>query len=283
MRVVIVGANGQLGSDLMRVMDEAIPLTHSEIEVEDRASCERIVELEPDVVVNMAAFHRTEECEDDPERAFSVNAMGALNVARASESAGATCVFISTDYVFGGVSGHYFEEDPVRPLNVYGASKLAGETLTRAYSTKHYILRVSSLFGSAGASGKGGNFVETMIANMGREDGLRVVDDVLMSPTYTLDAAIAIGDILDSGLRGGNYHVVNRGSCSWFDFAKAIFELMGEEVDITPVPSSEYPTRARRPSDSSLSSHKLRSSGIEMREWREALEAYLVERGHIGR
>jgi len=281
MKVAVIGAGGQLGSDLMKVLGDAIPMTHEELRVEDAESLECLLEASPDAIVNTAAFHRTDDCENDPKRAFAVNAIGALNVARVAESLGAVNVFVSTDYVFSGDSGHYFEEDPVRPVNVYGGSKLAGETLTRAYSSRHYVVRVSSLFGVAGASGKGGNFVETMISNQDREGGLRVVDDVVMTPTYTLDAARAIKRMLENDIRYGNYHVCNRGSCSWFQFAETIFDLLEREVDLFPVPSEEYPTLARRPSDSSMSSHKLRSSGIEMRDWEEALKAYLVEKGHL--
>jgi len=283
MKVAVIGAGGQLGSDLMKVLGDPVPLSHGDIEVVDPESCEILREISPDAIINTAAFHRTDECEDLPERAFSVNAMGALNLARMATSIGAINVFVSTDYVFSGESGHYFEEDPVRPVNVYGASKLAGEILTRAYSSRHYIVRVSSLFGSAGVSGKGGNFVEKMIANRECKGRLKVVDDMIMSPTYTLDAAEALRKMLDSGLRFGTYHLCNRGSCSWFEFAQAIFDILGETKEIASVDSSHYPTKARRPTDSSMSGHKLRESGIIMRGWREALESYLIEKGYVGR
>ncbi|NYT11877.1 MAG: dTDP-4-dehydrorhamnose reductase [Methanomassiliicoccales archaeon] len=281
MKVAVIGAGGQLGSDLVKVFEDVVALGHKDIEVTDPSSCEVLQKIAPDAVINTAAFHRTDGCENEPEKAFEVNAIGALNVARICSSIGAVNVYISTDYVFSGTSGHYYEEDPVRPINVYGSSKLAGEVLTRAYSPEHYILRVSSLFGTAGASGKGGNFIETMIRNVNKEDGLKVVDDVVMSPTYTLDAAEAIRAVLERGLRFDTYHVTNYGSCSWFEFAQAIFQLLGKTPAIHPIISSEYPTLARRPSDSSLSNHRLREAGIEMRFWKDALKAYLVEKGHI--
>lgn len=281
LKVAVIGAGGQLGSDLVKVFEDVVALGHKDIEVTDPSSCEVLQKIAPDAVINTAAFHRTDGCENEPEKAFEVNAIGALNVARICSSIGAVNVYISTDYVFSGTSGHYYEEDPVRPINVYGSSKLAGEVLTRAYSPEHYILRVSSLFGTAGASGKGGNFIETMIRNVNKEDGLKVVDDVVMSPTYTLDAAEAIRAVLERGLRFDTYHVTNYGSCSWFEFAQAIFQLLGKTPAIHPIISSEYPTLARRPSDSSLSNHRLREAGIEMRFWKDALKAYLVEKGHI--
>jgi dTDP-4-dehydrorhamnose reductase len=281
LKVAVIGAGGQLGSDLVKVFEDVVALGHKDIEVTDPSSCEVLRKIAPDAVINTAAFHRTDDCEDEPEKAFEVNAIGALNVARVCSSIGAVNVYISTDYVFSGTSGHYYEEDPVRPINVYGSSKLAGEVLTRAYSPEHYILRVSSLFGIAGASGKGGNFVETMIRNVNKEDGLKVVDDIIMSPTYTLDAAEAIRAILEGGLRFDTYHVVNYGSCSWFEFAQAIFQLLGKTPTVHPIVSSEYPMLARRPGDSSLSNYRLREAGIEIRFWKDALKAYMEEKGHI--
>lgn len=281
MKVAIVGARGQLGSDLLKVFDDVVPLGHQEIEVTEPSSCGALLDLQPDVVINTAAFHRTDECEENPDKSFEVNAIGALNVARIAQSMDAVNMYISTDYVFSGDSGQYFEEDPVRPINVYGASKLAGEVLTRAYSPRHYIIRVSSLFGAAGSSGKGGNFVETMIENRWNEGGLKVVDDITMSPTYTFDAAWAIGEILRKRLRFGTYHVCNRGSCTWFEFAKAIFDILGESPPLRAVDSSYYPTKARRPTDSSLLNYKIKEAGIQMRPWREALHAYLEEKGHL--
>jgi dTDP-4-dehydrorhamnose reductase len=281
LKVAVIGAGGQLGSDLVKVFEDSVPLGHEDIEVTDPSSCELLRKITPDVVINTAAFHRTDDCEIEPEKAFEVNAIGALNVAKVCSSIGAVNIYISTDYVFSGTSGHYYEEDPVRPINVYGSSKLAGEVLTRAYSPEHYILRISSLFGTAGASGKGGNFVETMIRNANKEDGLKVVDDIVMSPTYTLDAAMAVRGILEKGLRFDTYHVANFGSCSWFEFAQTIFQLLGESPTIHPIDSSEYPTLAKRPGDSSLSSYKLREAGIPMKPWKDALKAYMVEKGHI--
>jgi len=281
LKVAVIGAGGQLGSDLVKVFEDVVPLSHEDIEVTDPSSCEVLRKIAPDVVINTAAFHRTDDCEDQPKKAFGVNALGALNVAKVCSSIGAINVYISTDYVFSGTSGHYYEEDPVRPINVYGSSKLAGEVLTRAYSPKHYILRVSSLFGAAGVSGKGGNFVETMIRNVNKEEGLKVVDDVIMSPTYTLDAAEAIKAILEKGLRFDTYHVVNYGSCSWFEFAQTIFQLLGRSPSLQPIDSSRYPTRVTRPADSSFSIYRLREANIFMRPWKDALQAYLEEKGYI--
>lgn len=281
MRVAVIGSTGQLGTDLVRVLSgghEVIALTHRDIEVEKAESYRIIEEKRPDAVINTAAFHRTDDCEVYPERAFNVNAVGAKNVAEACSRIGSVCVYISTDYVFDGRKGAPYDEfDQPNPLNVYGVSKLAGEFFTRNYCERHYVVRVASLFGVAGASGKGGNFVETMIGKARRGEELRVVDDVTMSPTYTLDAASAIRQLLEDERDYGTYHVTNSGYCSWFEFAKAIFELLEMDVSLEPIKSSEFASKARRPAFSALTSVK----GVRLRGWREALKEYLKEKGHL--
>ncbi|MBW9223432.1 dTDP-4-dehydrorhamnose reductase [Methanothermococcus sp. SCGC AD-155-E23] len=282
MKVAVIGATGQLGSDLVKVFEEVIPLTHSDIEVTDLSSCEVLKELKPHIVINTAAYHKTDECEDNPEKAFLVNAIGARNVALTCKEIGAINVYISTDYVFDGSKEEpYTEEDIPNPINVYGISKYAGELLTRTLCDRYYIIRVSSLFGVAGASGKGGNFVETMIKKGKAGEELYVVNDITMSPTYTKDAAVAIKKILSSKLPYGVYHVTNDGFCTWYEFAKAIFEITGIDAKLNPTTSDRYPTKAKRPKNSALSIEKIRFYGIEMRHWRDALRDYLMEKGYL--
>ena len=281
MKVAVIGSTGQLGTDLVKAFrggHEVIALTHRDIEVENPDSCRVLEEHEPDAVVNTAAFHRTEDCELYPERAFLVNAVGAKNVAEVCSRIGAVCVYISTDYVFDGCKGApYDEEDVPNPINAYGVSKLAGELFTRNYCEHSYVVRLASLFGVAGASGKGGNFVETVIGKARRGEELRVVDDVVMSPTYTRDAASAIRSLLESGAEYGVYHATNDGYCSWFEFTKAIFEILGVSASIKPISSSDFASRARRPRFSALTSVK----GVKLRGWRDALKEYLKEKGHL--
>lgn len=213
---------------------------------------------------------------------FQVNAIGALNVARIANEIDSINVYISTDYVFDGTKGKpYTEEDTPNPINVYGVSKYAGEIFTRNYSPKHYVIRVSSLFGVAGASGKGGNFVETMIRLAKERKEINVVNDIVMSPTYTKDATVAIKKILEKSLPYGVYHVTNDVFCTWYEFAKAIFEIIGIEANLNPITSNEFPTTAMRPKFSALSIKKLKTFGIIMRPWREALKEYLQEKGHF--
>jgi len=282
MRVLVIGSSGQLGSDIVKAMrrggHEVIGLTHQQIEVSDRLSCRVIVDLKPDVVVNTAAFHKTDACEDEPLRAFQVNSLGARYVAEACLEAGASVCYISTDYVFDGSKGEpYTELDDPNPINTYGVSKLAGECFTKM-NPRHYIFRVASLFGAAGSSGKGGNFIESVVGKAMRGEELTVVDDIYMSPTYTVDAAEAIKSVLESGLPYGVYHVVNEGFCSWHSFAQEAIRLLELSVEVKRVKAAEMKFRARRPMFSALRSVKL---PFRMRGWREALAAYLVEKGYL--
>jgi len=283
MKVAIIGANGQLGTDLVKVFgDIAIPLTRKELDVTDKDTLKILEEFKPDVVINTAAYVRVDDAEDEADKAFQVNAVGALNVGRITNKINAINVYISTDYVFDGSKDTpYTENDIPNPINVYGASKYAGEILTKCSCNKYYIIRVSSLFGVAGASGKGGNFVETMIKKGEAGKELNVVNDIKMTPTYTKDAAIAIKKIVEKNLPYGLYHVTNDGVCSWYDFAKAIFEMLGMDVKLNPITSDKFPTKAIRPRNSSLSIKKLRSFGIDIRHWKEGLKDYLLEKGHL--
>ena len=284
MRIVVIGSTGQLGTDLMKVLGtdhEVIGLTHSDIEATDYNSCLILKKFDPDVIINTAAFHKTDLCEDEPLKTFSVNALGAKNVAVISKEIDAACVFISTDYVFDGTKNEpYTEDDVPNPINTYGISKLAGELYTR-WNPKHYVVRVASLFGVAGASGKGGNFVETMIKKAKNNEVIRVVDDMWMSPTYTRDAATAIKKILELELPFGVYHVTNQGFCTWFQFAKEIFNQLDLNPVLEPIKTEELKMKAKRPRFSALKSIKLPKYGIHMREWKEALYDYLVEKGHL--
>ena len=281
MRVAVVGASGQLGSALVQVLEGAqlqtVSLGHERVEVTRAANVTAVLEQEhPDVVVNTAAFHKVEECEREPGRAFEVNALGALNVARACQALGARCVYVSTDYVFDGTKSEpYTEEDTPKPVNVYGASKLAGEHLVLQTCPDALVVRVASLFGGRGARGKGTNFVLTMLDRAHRGEPLRVVNDIRMSPTYTLDAAEAILQLIERGVVGV-FHVVNEGRCTWYEFARKIVEISGLEVPVEPVSHGAFPARARRPVNSSLATERLAGLGIRLRPWTDALGDYLA-------
>ena len=286
MKIMIIGSTGQLGTDLVKALrgkHEVIGLTHQDLEVTDYNSCLILKKDRPDIIINTAAFHKTDQCEDEPLKAFSVNAVGARNIATVSKEIEATATFISTDYVFDGSKKEpYTEDDAPNPINTYGISKLAGELFTKQ-NPKHYIVRVSSLFGVAGASGKGGNFVETMITKAKKNEPLSVVDDMWMTPTYTKDAARVMQEIMEKRLPFGIYHASNQGQCTWFQFAEEIFRLAGLDSTLKPIRTSQQQTKARRPSFSALKSTRLSKHGIQTREWKEALVDYLVEKGHMSK
>jgi dTDP-4-dehydrorhamnose reductase len=284
MKIVVIGSTGQLGIDLMKALKhehETIGLTHQDVEVTDYNSCQILKKHRPDVIINTAAFHKTDQCEEEPIKTFTVNAIGAKNVATASREVGATTIFISTDYVFDGSKNEpYTEEDFPNPINTYGISKLAGELYTKQ-NPKHYIIRVASLFGVAGASGKGGNFIETMMAKAKKNETISVVDDMWMSPTYTKDAASTIKKIIEAKLPFGTYHATNQGYCTWFQFAQEIFKITNLNPTLTPIKTNQLQMKAKRPQFSALKSIKLPKYGIKMRDWKEALYDYLIEKGHI--
>jgi len=272
-RVAVIGRMGQLGTDLANVLVEAdsyevFGLSHQEIECTDFASVEKTLKtVRPDVVVNCAAFVRVDDSEDRADETFRVNSLGALNVARACAEIDALCVYISTDYVFDGEKGSpYMESD---------------EYLVQEACPRWLIARMASLFGKAGSSGKGGNFVETILARAKAGEPLRLVDDIRMSPTYTRDAAQALERLLRERTLG-LFHLVNAGNCTWYEFACKALELVGLQHRIEPISALEYPMKARRPKDSSLASTKLNRSQKEcLRPWREALKTYLREKGYL--
>jgi dTDP-4-dehydrorhamnose reductase len=280
-RILLIGGSGQLGSDLQDAAGRhaVVAPSHAELDVTDRGAVERLVPgYGPDAVIDAAAFHKVELCEADPIRAFAVNAVGALDVATAAQAAGARCVFVSTDYVFDGAKADgYAEDDPARPLNVYGISKAAGEHAVRAACPDSLVVRGSGLFGHAGSSGKGGNFVETMLAKAAAGERISVVDDQTFAPSSTRDMAERVLLLLEREVPPGTYHVANAGSCSWFEFARATFELAGVRADLSPRPSGEQ--QVRRPAHSVLLDARSTALGLPPnRHWRDALAWYLRER-----
>lgn len=292
MRVVLLGPNGQLGQDILRAHESSgepfdlLPFPRETLDVAAPGSVVRVLaSLDFDVLVNCTGYHRTDEVEDNASLAFAVNAHAVQAMARACASKRARLVHISTDYVFGGEverARPLREDDAAAPVNVYGASKAMGETLASLESADVVILRVASLFGVAGASGKGGNFVETMI-RVGRERGtLRVVDDQAMSPTATADVAGVVVRMLTDGCAPGLYHVVNEGAATWFEFACEIIRRAGVRATVTPCATGEYPVRAARPRYSVLDNTKVSTDFGAMPPWREALDRYLRARERCG-
>jgi len=288
MKVLVTGANGQLGTDLCEVLRdyELIPLTHKDIEISDMDSVRQAFNKnKPDIIVNTAAYVRVDDCEDEKEKAVQVNGLGARNVAVVAQKLGARLVHLSTDYVFGGEAETrttpYTEFDTPVPLSVYGKSKLTGENLVRHFCLRHFIVRASALFGIAGSSGKGGNFIETMLRLAKESEELKVVNDQVFSPTYTWDLARKISQLINTEYYG-IFHVTNRGACSWYNFTTEILKLVDIKTPVVPITSDQYPQKARRPRYSVLDNYHLRLLGMaDMRPWQQALRDYLVVRGHI--
>ena len=285
-RVLLIGANGQLGSDLRLALagPGLVPLTREGLDVTDTAAVERVLgAVRPDWVVSTAAYHRVDDIESDPRAAFAVNAVAVHHLARAAARLDARLVHFSTDYVFGGAGdGPHAEEAPPAPLSAYGVSKLAGELAVRNASARHVVVRSSGLYGAAGSSGKGGNFVETMLRLAREGKPVRVVDDQITTPTYTADLAAAVARLLAVDPPGGVYHLTNAGACTWFEFARRIFSIAGLAVDVAPITSEALAAPARRPRNSVLANHRLGALGLTpLRPWPEALRAYLAARGHL--
>ncbi len=289
MKVVVIGSRGQLGTESVQAFEEGghevVPLSHAEVDVTDQASVrEAMAGTGADAVVNCAAYVHVDRAEEEPQTAFAVNAFGARQVARMCADLGAVCIHISTDFVFRGDKPEpYVEADSPRPINIYGASKLAGEHLVQQTCPESLIVRVAGLFGKAGASGRNGNFVEAVLRKARAGEDLQVVDDIRISPTYARDAAWVIRWLAEQESRG-IIHVSNIGSvpCTWYALAKKTVDLCGVDASIEEMASENYPHKAKRPPNSALNNAlAVQVTGSPIPNWEDALERYLRERGHI--
>jgi dTDP-4-dehydrorhamnose reductase len=284
MKVMVIGAGGQLSGDLRRLLpaSDCIPLTHAEIEITDPESVRRAFERRrADVVINTAAFHRVDDCETQAERAFQANAVAVRSLAQACRATNAVFVHFSTDYVFDGEQTQpYVETDRPGPLSVYAASKLAGEYLAASAHPKHFVIRTCGLFGLGGSRSKGGggNFVETMLRAAAQGKSLRVVSDQVVTPTATADLARKVLQLAQTDAYG-LYHITAQGACSWYEFARRIFELAGVQADLNPVTAEAFGAPARRPRYSVLRNRRLELLGLDdLPPWEDGLRRYLAER-----
>ncbi|HXL46464.1 MAG TPA: dTDP-4-dehydrorhamnose reductase [Candidatus Binatia bacterium] len=281
---MVIGATGQLGSDLVRTFDqpgELVALSTRDVDILDAARTRSILEaLQPTCVINTAAYNLVDRAEDDGRSAFALNAEAVGTLAAVCQAAGARLVHFSTDYVFDGAKRTpYLETDSPQPVSVYGESKLAGERLALERCERSVIFRVCGLFGLAGSLGKGkGNFVETMLRLSREGRPLRVVSDQVLCPSYTLDLARKVWKVLPK-VAHPIYHLTNAGQVSWYEFARRALELAGLTADLTPVTAAEYGARARRPAYSVLAHAHLAALGEDdLRPWDAALPAYVAER-----
>src|SRR5579871_312229 len=247
MRYAVLGAAGQLGRDLCpRLPGEVIALGRTSSPAVDLSRPESLAaiftEARPDVVINCAAYNFVDRAESEPQEAFAVNAWGVRELARLCGQRDCLLVHFSTDYVFGldpTRQEPWTETDAPGPVSVYGLSKLAGEYLVRSLCPRHIVIRTCGLYGIWGSGGKGGNFVETMLRLAGQGKPLRVVADQVCTPSYTADVANATAELIDTGAFG-LYHLTSAGSCSWYEFARAIFEQAGIKANVTSITSAEY-------------------------------------------
>jgi dTDP-4-dehydrorhamnose reductase len=284
MTLFVLGAGGQMGSAFEQAgATRGLRVTlfrHEDCDVRYEASLSAALAAvqSGDVVINAAAQLGTQRAEEVPHSQVETNVIGAMQAAFVARRYGAALVHLSTDYVFDGAkNAPYAESDTPNPLNMYGALKLASEVLVKCANPRTYIIRLSSLFGRSLSSTKGPNFVDAMLATARTAKEVKVDDALIMSPTYSLDAANVVLDIIDKGAPYGIYHAANAGACSWLEFTQAIFELAC--VDCRVVVRERAADDVPRPSNSSLQSEKLSALGITVRPWRDGLAAYLAERG----
>lgn len=282
MKVMIIGADGQLGTDLNQHFQknhDVIPLTQEDIEISDFDSVQTVLRKHnPDVVINTAAFHKVELCEEEPNLSWEVNALGPKYHAKTCQDISAKCVHISTDYVFDGLKqSPYTEEDLPRPLNVYANTKLAGEYFVSQETDNYIVARVSGIYGRARCMAKGGNFINTMLRLYREGKHLRVVEDEILTPTSTVEIARQLDKMIEKDATG-LFHVTQEGQCSWHAFASAIFEILGIDIDIEPVTVDTFPSTIKRPHYSVLENKHLKELNINiMQDWKSALKEFLTQ------
>ena len=277
---VIIGSNGQLGTDLLRCFtgDNVVGVTHADLEIANANEVLALMrDIKPSVVINTAAFHQTARCEQQPAKAYEVNAVGAVNVAKACELVDAVLVHVSTDYVFDGAKNSpYVETDPVKPLSVYGLSKAAGEVGVATYCPKHFVVRSCGLYGSVPSRAKGDNFITKIRRLAGERGYVTVVDDEFVTPTWTFSLARQIRRLCtDDQVRYGVVHATNEGQCSWYEFTEEIFRLTGTTAGLKRI-SAGAAVDLRRPRYSVLENRVLKNADANVMEcWRESLAGYL--------
>lgn len=289
MKALLLGPNGQLGTDIRSANERrgepikilAVGRTQVDLGNLD-AAISSLRELEFDALINCSSYHKTDEVEGNAQQAFTINAHLVKRLAELCADKHAGFFHVSTDYVFGGQPQRspLSESTAKAPVNVYGASKAMGEDLALLANGDAFILRVASLFGVAGASGKGGNFVETMLRLAKEKGELRVVADQTMSPTSTSDVAEAMMDIVLDEAPPGIWHVVNSGAATWHEFAERIISDANVKARVLPVTTEQFPTPAARPRYSALDNAKFSKAVRAMRPWQDALKDYLVAKGH---
>ena len=278
MKIVITGCDGQLGKEIIKELNKENKTLKNEIFALNREKLDicdidkvnsYILSINPDIIINCAAFTKVDLCEDEVELAYKVNSIGPKNLAICCEKVNAKLVHISTDYVFDGNKNIYREDDITNPQSVYGKSKLLGEQYVQSFCSKYFIIRTAWLYGD------GNNFVKTMLNLSESNNEINVVNDQIGTPTSTKDLAEVILKLIHTE-NYGLYHGTNKGSCSWYEFAKKIFEIKNIDIKVNPISSNEYSSKVKRPQYSVLDNFLLRTINLDdFREWEEALSEYL--------
>lgn len=281
-KVLVTGSDGQLGHDVVGRLQElgieVIGASRNEFDITDKEQTkEAISRINPDVIVHCAAYTAVDKAEDEKEMCYAVNVDGTRNIAEAAQAIDAKMAYISTDYVFDGTGVEpHSEDEKTNPINYYGYTKEQGEKIVRERLEKHFIIRTSWVYGK-----NGNNFVKTMLKLAESKNEINVVNDQIGAPTYTRDLAVLITDLIQT-TEYGIYHGVNEGYCSWYDFAKAIFEKAEVNIKVNPISSTEYPTKAKRPMNSRLSTVNLNKAGLNrLPKWEDALQRFINELRHI--
>lgn len=284
MKLLLIGKTGQLGSvligDALKSGHEVISPSKQELDILDStAFLDMMKKCKPDAVINTAAFHNVPVCEAEPAKAFQANCIAVGKMAKLSNSCNALFVSFSTDYVFGGDKRRpYIETDKPNPLQMYGLSKLAGEYAALSYPNS-IIIRTCGLYGIRGAASKGGNFVDNRISDSKQAARLEIGCDQTISPTYTADLSKAVLQLITHQSEArGIYHLVNEGYCTWYEFTKEIYELMGIGIELVPVDRKGLDGEMRRPLFSALKNTRAKKLGIVLPSWKEGLKQYLKKK-----
>lgn len=279
MKILVTGIRGQLGHDVVEELKarniEAVGVNSDDMNITDKSSVDRVIDsIHPDAVIHCAAWTAVDAAEDEIEACRAVNVNGSEYIAEACRRTGAVMMYFSTDYVFDGEGTRPWKpDDRTAPIGVYGQSKLDGENaVRRILPDRHFIIRLQWVYGINGK-----NFVRTMLRLAETHDKLTVVDDQIGGPSYTRDIAVLACDMIQSD-KYGTYHAANTGYCSWYEFAKAIFAEAGRKVEVLPVSSDEYPSKAKRPHNSRLDTSKLTANGFkQLPPWQDALHRFIAE------
>lgn len=285
MKIALIGANGQLGSDLLKKLnkDNTSILNYPDFDITRPESVNEILsKINPAVVINTASFNRVDECEHHPKHAIELNTVAVKTLSQVCADIEATLVHFSTDYVFDGRAGKpYTEKDMPNPLNVYGRTKLDGENFIPQFLDKYFLIRTCGLYGEAGCWGKGYNFVDAMVNASEKNQPIRVINDQTVTPTSTAELAERVIELIHTQ-EYGFFHLTSEGQCTWHEFAKTIFKKLERDVDLIPVESSEYGAAAVRPTYSVLDNRRAKVIGLTpFSHWTNALEDYMAVKGYL--